>query len=258
MTLELNKIQTLEKLNDKFSKNISIILVAPEHPNNIGAVARAMNNMGFNDLKLVNPCDYLNGGKDGAKTLAMHSHSILTNAKVFKTLNEAIIDKQIVIATTARLRGQHKQLDSSWNLPFLINQFSNNTQIAFVFGRESSGLTNSEIDLCSHFISIPTFGENSSLNLAQAVMVILYEISKILHKNNVPQKNNTDLATSNHIESLKQNLFTVLSKIDYIKSGNESKRWSVFSKIIADKSFTEKEVNILQGVLNKIKEKFNY
>ncbi len=249
MELKLSK-------KNQVSKNISIILVAPEHPNNIGSVARAMNNMGFFDLRLVNPCNYLNNGKEGALTLAMHSQKILYNAKVFSNLNDAIIEKQIVIATTTRVRGQYKQLELSWNLPILFNQFPNDTQISFVFGREGSGLTNSEIDLCTHCISIPTFGENNSLNLAQAVMVILYETSKILHENKIHQKLNLNLATSNHIESLKQNIFTVLSKINYIKSGNESKRWSVFSKIIANKSFTEKEVNILQGVLNKIKENF--
>jgi TrmH family RNA methyltransferase len=254
MNLKLDKTQLFKNEKYKFSKNISIILVAPEHPNNIGSVARAMNNMGFNDLRLVKPCDYLSSGKEGARTLAMHSQNILIDAQVFTNLNEAIIDKQIVIATTTRIRGQHKYLELSWNLPSLFSQLSHNSQIAFVFGREGSGLTNAEIDLCSHCISIPTFGENSSLNLAQAVMVILYEVSKILHLDEIPQKENPNLATSHHIESLKQNLFTVLTKIDYIKSGNESKRWSVFSKIIADKSFTEKEVNIFQGVLNKIKE----
>ncbi len=257
MTLKVNETQFLNKGSHKFSKNISVILVAPEHPNNIGAVARAMNNMGFYNLRLVNPCDYLNGGKEGARTLAMHSQSILADSKVFNNLNEAIVDKQIVIATTTRIRGHHKQLDLSWDLAALFNQFSDDSQIALVFGREGSGLTNAEIDLCNHCITIPTFGNNSSLNLAQAVMVILYETSKILRSNEIPNKRNLNIATSKHIESLKLNLFSVLSKIEYIKTGNESKRRSIFSKLISDKSFTEKEVNILQGVLNKIKEKFN-
>lgn len=239
----------------KLIENISVILVAPEHPNNVGAVARAMNNMGFHDLRLVTPCDYLNGGEGGARTLAMHSQNILAKAKVYKNLSEAILDKQIVIATTTRIRGQHKHLEVSWNMPILFSQFSEKNQIAFVFGRESSGLTNAEIDLCSHIISVPTFGENSSLNLSHAVMIILYETSKILHLNKIPQNKNLNLATSKHIENLKQNLFTVLSGINYIKIGNEGKRWSVFAKLIADKSFTEKEVDILQGILNKIKEK---
>lgn len=253
MISNLDEIQVCKKEIHTFLKNISIILVAPEHPNNIGAIARAMNNMGFYDLRLITPCNYLNGGKEGAKTLAMHSQNILLNASVFKDLKEALVDKQIVIATTTRIRSHHKQLELSWNLPSLFSQFSKDSQIAFVFGREGSGLTNAEIDLCNHFISIPTFGESSSLNLAQAVMVILYEASKILHLEEVQTKGNPNLATSNHIESLKQNLFTVLSKINYIKSGNESKRWSIFSKIIAEKSFTEREINILHGILNKIK-----
>ncbi|KAB8028472.1 RNA methyltransferase [Fluviispira multicolorata] len=240
--------------NQNLSKNISIILVEPEHPNNVGAVARAMNNMGFFNLRLIKPCDYLSGGKEGAKTLAMHSQDILKNAKVYSCLSDALVDKQVVIAFTNRARGQHKSLEVSWNLEKIFTDIRHDYKIAFVFGREASGLTNAEIDLCNICMKIPTFGNNTSLNLAQAVIVILYEASKVLNKIGNTKSENINLATSNHIENLKLNLFFVLGKIGYIKNGNKSKRWSVFSKLIADKFLTEKEVNIMQGILNKIKE----
>lgn len=235
------------------SNNISVVLVAPEHPNNIGSVARAMNNMGFFDLRLVNPCPYLTGGEDGAKTLAVHSQFILENAKIYSTLKEALIDKQIIIGTTTRPRGHHKELSSCWQLDSFLSNLSDATQIAFVFGRETSGLTNLEIDLCNHLISIPTFGENSSLNLSQAVVILLYETSKTINKSNKNNISSEPLASSNHIEKLKDNLFFILKNIGYIKEGNTNKRLNIFSKLISDKKFTEKEVDIIQGVINKIK-----
>ncbi len=243
-----------KETSKNFTKNISVVLVEPEHPNNVGAVARAMNNMGFTKLILIKPCDYLSGGNDGARTLAMHSQDILQSAKVYSDLRSALLEQNFVIALTNRVRGQHKILENSWNLEYVFKQIQNENNIALVFGRESSGLTNSEVDLCDLIMTIPTFGQNTSLNLSQAVMVILYEISKTLNKQESFQEQKVILATSRHIESLKHNLFSVLERIGYIKIGNESKRWSVFSKLISEKYLSEKEVNILQGVLNKIKE----
>ena len=239
--------------NNIITKNISIILVSPEHPNNIGAAARAMNNMGIYDLRLVNPCEYLSNGVNGAKTLAVHSQFILENAKIYTSLKEAILDKEIIIGTTTRIRGHHKQLNSCWDLESFMDRFNDSTKIAFVFGRETSGLTNEEINLCNTIISIPTFGENSSLNLAQAVMVLLYETSKNLYKNKPIYIKEDALANSNHIESMKINLFSILKNINYIKEGNFEKKWGLFSKIISEKKLTQKDVDIIQGVLNKIK-----
>ncbi|WP_186648483.1 RNA methyltransferase [Fluviispira vulneris] len=247
-------INANKKTPMNLSKHISIVLVEPEHPNNVGAVARAMNNMGFTNLILVNPCDYLSGGSDGARTLAMHSQNILQTAKVYSNLHSALSEQNFAIALTNRVRGQHKTLENSWNLENIFQQIQGESHIALVFGRESSGLTNSEVDLCNLLMTIPTFGQNTSLNLAQAVMVILYEVSKSLNQKESTQTQKMILATSQHLESLKHNLFSVLNRIGYIKIGNESKRWSVFSKLISEKFLSEKEVNILQGILNKIKE----
>ncbi len=235
--------------------NICVILVCPEHPSNIGAVARAMNNMGIFELRLVNPCSFLNHGENSARSLAMHSQDILEKAKTYSSLAEAVQDKNIIIGTTNRLRGQHKHLHSIWELEHVLND---SLDIAFVFGRESSGLTNSEIDLCSHIFTIPTFGGTNSLNLAQAVMVILYEASKIIfsRKSNL-NFNPKNIASSQHIETLKNNLFTLLHKINYIKIGNGNAKRSAFSKIIAEKKLSTKEVNIIQGIIQKTEKKID-
>ncbi|WP_158999434.1 RNA methyltransferase [Pigmentibacter ruber] len=232
-------------------KSICIILVCPEHPRNIGAVARAMNNMGVSELRLVNPCEYLQHGHDSAMSLAMHSHEILLNAKVYKSLQEAVSDKNFIIGTTNRIRGHHKYLHSAWTLKNLLETSNDYT---FVFGRESSGLTNSEIDLCNHILTIPTFGSSQSLNLAQAVMIILYEVSKFLYSDGNSNPSNLrykTLAKSEHVEILKDNIMNFLQKINYIKNGNDKKRKSVFSKLVAEKKLTTKEVNIIQGIIHK-------
>ncbi|WGL61152.1 RNA methyltransferase [Pigmentibacter sp. JX0631] len=238
-------------------KSICIILVCPEHPSNIGSVARAMNNMGVSELRLVNPCDYLKHGSESAMSLAMHSHTILLNAKVYSSLQDAVSDKNFIIGTTNRIRGHHKFLHSAWTIKELLKT---NNDFTFVFGRESSGLTNSEIDLCNHLLTIPTFGTSHSLNLAQAVMVVLYETSKYLNSevNAIqPSFKYKTTANSEHIEMLKNNIMSFLQKINYIKNGNDKKRKSVFSKLLAEKKLTAKEVNIIQGIIQKAENKID-
>lgn len=241
--------------SDNFIKknNTCIILVCPEHPSNIGAVARAMNNMGAFELRLVNPCEFLHHGENSARSLAMHSQNILENAKIFTSLQDAVNDKNIIIGTTNRLRGHHKFLHSLWDLN---SNFITESNLTFVFGRESSGLSNAELNLCSHVITIPTFGETNSLNLAQAVMVVLYEVSKIIFKEKQPLKKAKKVAANSiHIEKFKESLFTLLDRVDYIKKGNCEKKKSAFSKIIAENKLSTKEINIIQGIIEKIQKK---
>ena len=154
------------------SASTAIILVEPSHPGNIGAVARAMGNMGATDLRLVNPANPLH---PEAIDRATRAESILRQARTFENLETAIADLERVYGTTARERARHDRVIA---LPELMEEWPTGSgKVGLVFGRESSGLTNQELDLCSRLMRIPTFGEVSSLNLSHAVMVSLYEFS---------------------------------------------------------------------------------
>ncbi len=156
---------------------VSFILTEPSTPENVGAAARALKTMGFNDLLLVNPCDHLS---EPARWLAHASNEILENAKIFETLDQAISDFDFVIGTSAKKRSVRQDY---FPLPEVVGLLSGkmNTvnRVAIVFGREESGLTNKELKLCDLVTTVPLKTAYPSLNLAQAVMLYAYELSKL-------------------------------------------------------------------------------
>lgn len=155
-------------------EKISIILVSPENPDNIGAVARAVKNMGFTDLRLVRPP---RGWLCKAEKMAVAAADILKKGKEFISLTDAIRDLELVIGTTRRLGGRRGAF-----LPFnraiaKIRANSRFRKIGILFGRESKGLSNEDSALCDHLVTIPTGASYPSLNLAQAVIVMLFALS---------------------------------------------------------------------------------
>ena len=145
---------------------ISVILVEPENPGNVGAVARIMKNFGFYDLRLVKPCEI----NEIAYARATHAKDILDNAKIFDSFEKATKDLSMLIATTGKIRKISKHVIEPWKIPKYEN-------IGIVFGRESIGLLNEEIEKCDLVVSIPT-SKYRVLNLSHAVGIILYEIFK--------------------------------------------------------------------------------
>lgn len=160
--------------------NFTFILVKPMVPENIGASARALKNMGFSDLALVNPCEFRTGE---ARWLAHASLDILDNVKVYNSLNDAIAGSDLVIGTTARHRAiKQDYLDVS-DLHSLLGAKSESTQkISIVFGCEESGLSNNDIELCDITSSISMAVDYPSLNLSQAVLIYAYELSHLHRK----------------------------------------------------------------------------
>jgi len=155
--------------------NVYFILVNPGVPENVGASARAMNTMGFRELRLVNPCDYLN---EKALMLAHGSHAVLQEASIYHSLKEAIKDLDFVIGSTAKKRSAKQDSYPAQQIPDLLEKKGKSIEkIALVFGREESGLTNDEISLCDLVTTIPMDASYPSLNLSQAVMIYAYVAS---------------------------------------------------------------------------------
>ncbi len=153
--------------------NVRIVLVNTSDCRNIGSAARAMKTMGLSELILVDPIEMPNGQ---AQALAAGATDVLKNAKVVSTLAEAISDCGLVVGTSARSRTLpwpmleprgcgEKLVEEAYNFP-----------VALVFGRESSGLTNDELQLCHFHVQIPANPDYSSLNLAMAVQTLSYEV----------------------------------------------------------------------------------
>ncbi len=163
-------------------ENIRVVLVGSQEPMNVGAVARAMQNFGLSDLRLVAPeprvqKDLGLGSNSWAYRLAVHAEDILESAGISQSLLEAVSEVQLVIATTVRKRDIYTGavLSAREMAPKAV-QMAQKAKVALVFGRETAGLTTDELDLSQLIVRIPTAPKQPSLNLAQAVMVLAYEI----------------------------------------------------------------------------------
>lgn len=165
-----------EKASQSAIKMPVIILVNPFLDANVGSASRAMLNFGMSELRIVDPrCDILS---ESAQALAAGSIEVLKNAKIFPTLKECVSDLQRVIATTARTRDMTQAVLTPQSAAATAINKECNVNVGIVFGRERNGLTNEELALADSYIFIPTFPSFSSLNLAQAVNIVCYEVWK--------------------------------------------------------------------------------
>ncbi|MBT8112253.1 MAG: RNA methyltransferase, partial [Gammaproteobacteria bacterium] len=170
---------------------IKVVLVEPSHPGNIGAVARAAKTMCIENLVLVNPEEFPSGQ---ARARATGAVDVLERAVVCHSLKEAIADCTFVVGASARERGLQCPEITPDNVGARVWQELEQGNVAIVFGRESSGLSNEELDQCHYLTTIPANWEFSSLNLASAVQVICYEIySAYLKKSSTDKVVNNDL-----------------------------------------------------------------
>ena len=158
-------------------KNVRVILVRPRFPENIGMVARAMANMGASDLVLIEPERW---EKEKAVPLATsQGTALLDSARLAPDLRGALADCTAAVGTTARTGGWRKELLSpERGALFARKTVREGGRVAFVFGPEDRGLGNAEVELCTELVTIPTLSAHPSLNLAQAVLVLLYECVK--------------------------------------------------------------------------------
>lgn len=157
----------------EWQDNIYFVLVEPKEPGNIGASARAMKNMGFRNLCLVNPPSEMT---DEGKWFARNAHDVLDSAVIYSSVAEAVKDKSIVVGTTRR-RGKRRGLIMPADEGALkLYKMAANNKIAILFGREARGLFNEEVEECGFMLTIPSSKMQPSLNLSHAVLIIVYEL----------------------------------------------------------------------------------
>lgn len=233
---------------------IAVVLVEPTQSGNIGSTARAMDNMGITDFRLVNPCHHFNAD---ARMFAMNARYLLHEAKIYKTMEEAVADRHLIIGTTARERDKIKKLSSIHSLETTLGSCTNDSKIALIFGPEQSGLRNEHMNLCNEWIYIPTFGKSSSLNLSQAVLVVLYELSRLYSQEPVQTETAIDPASSASIEGMKNHLFEILETTDYLHRSSKENVWSSFSDIIGRAKPDERDVRMIRGFFNRIQVTLN-
>lgn len=157
---------------------LTVVLVGPQYPGNVGAVARSMLNFGVDRLVLVRPCDHLN---DESRTRAVHAQRVLEGARVVRTLAEAAEGLDHLTAFAARVSARDRShLRAPVTLPDfapVLNGLARESNVALVFGPEDDGLSNDDVDRCDAVVTIPTGAEYRSMNLSHAVTVALYAVT---------------------------------------------------------------------------------
>lgn len=154
---------------------VRIVLVQTQHPGNIGSAARAMRTMGFDQLVLVRPERFPH---PQARALASNAVSVVENARVVDTLEAAIADCGWVVATSARPRHLGDEPLTPWDFAATAQARAQHAKVALVFGPERTGLSNEDLERCNAVIMVPTDPTYASLNLAQAVQLLTWELRK--------------------------------------------------------------------------------
>lgn len=239
---------------------IKIVLVNTSHPGNIGGVARAMKNMGMNNLVLVDPQEF---PSDKASARSSGATDILENATITATLEEAIADCQYVVGTSARQRHipwpivNPRQLVKQ--LTPVITDSNRSEKIAIVFGREDRGLTNEELHLCNSHVHIPSVESFSSLNLAAAVQVICYELRMTLlgHQDETNQPHwgtdwDIELANAEETNNMFQHLEQTLIDIEFLNPDNPRQLMTRLRRLFLRSRLDKVEVNVLRGILTAV------
>ncbi|MFH0954401.1 MAG: RNA methyltransferase [Verrucomicrobiota bacterium] len=226
-------------------KNIRVVLVSPIYSGNVGSVCRAMKNMGLSDLAVAAPRGSWN--LDEARMMALHAADVFENRKEFSTLEKAVADCGLVAGTTARqgLYRGHAQTPRDW-APRLV-ETAKDTRVALVFGRETDGLTNEELAVCTQIIRIPSSSDYSSLNLAQAVMLCCYEIFLASGAAEPPVELSPE-APSAMREKMFEMWRDALLGIGFMKGDKADHMMMGLRRIFSRGKLTVKDIRILVGI----------
>lgn len=227
--------------------HVRIILVEPQEAGNVGAAARAMKNFGFTDLWIV-------GGKDPrtddvSSWWAVGAIDVVENAKRVETLEEALADCHLTVATTA-VRGRHvfEQLAPSDVARLAEEQLSADHRLGVVFGRETFGLSGREVMLCQRTASIPTWPEFPTMNLAQSVAVFCYELGKGLR----PRSDDADPAVHHLVQLLNTHARSLLQEIGYFGDKNADRICAELQALEGRVTLTTREASLLLALVRQL------
>lgn len=228
--------------------DVSIVLVEPQSPGNIGMACRAMKNMGFKQLRIVNGCDRFH---PEALKFAVAAKDVLETAQVFPNLASALSDCTLSVGTTRR-HGKYRQ--EILTPPQVATRFresaASDCRAAVVFGREDNGLTTEELSLCRWHATIPTSAEYGSLNLAQSVLLFCYELSQAGESPGGGRP--LDLAASREMETFFIHMRSSLDRIGFLNEQNPEHIMRSLRRIFFRADLDSREVTVLRGMLTQI------
>jgi len=227
---------------------ISIVLIEPRHPGNLGACARAMQNFGFKDLVLINPfCSPLD---PISRKRAVHAQEILETARrlTFDQLREEF---HTLVATTAIVGTSYNLARAPLKPEELAEAISGldieNKKVGIVFGRETNGLHNDEILACDFTVSIPAPKDNPTLNLSHAATILMYELSKLT---SIPKTGeHIDSAARQDLRQIKKMLDELLDTITFATREKKETQRLVWGRLFSKAFMTKREAFAVMGLL---------
>lgn len=235
-----------------------MVLVETSHPGNIGAAARALKNMGLDELVLVRPRQFPH---PEAAARASGADDVLSHARVVPDLATALTGCGLVLATTARERDQYFRVLDAHTAARRLVDGANRQPVAVVFGAERSGLSNEELNQAHALLRIPANPAYAALNLAMAVQIVSYEI--LCARSGVgaadsapPETSRTEpLATPEEMERLYEHLAVVLEQIDFRdRTQRGTHLMNRLRRLLQRAELDTNEANILRGILTAVQQ----
>lgn len=230
-----------------FLDHVTVVLHQPRFPENVGAAARAACNMGISRLMLVSPEDC-----DLTRILTMATHAaadLVENMEIHSDLAVALKPFHYIVGTTARTGGQRQELKTPREIAERLVPICANNEVALLFGPEDRGLTNAQLRYCHALVTIPTSGF-SSLNLAQAVMIVCYELMTAGDKPTdhfAPR-----LATRRELDGMYEHLRETFVKINFINPDNPDYWMQNIRRFFSRIGLRARDVKIIRGICRQI------
>lgn len=231
------------------SGRFAFVLVRPQSSGNIGAAARALKNMGFADLRLVAPRNY---DAREAAARAVHAGDLLATAVLYPDLPAALADRTLVVGTTARGGSYRSEARAPRHAAAELVAASAANRIAILFGPEDFGLTNQDLKHCQRLITIPAAPEYASLNLAQALILVAYELRlAVAGPPDAPA--DAEFAAAGEIDAMLARLERALITIGFLPADNPDHIMFTIRAMLGRGGLRPRELDILNGVARQVR-----
>ncbi len=236
-------------------RSILILLVEPENCDNIGAVCRAMKNMGLEELRLVKPPV---GWLAAAKKMAVSGYDVAENARVFSTVREAVQEAAFVVGTTRRARRFNSQRATFRKTISEIRRIALKKSVIIMFGKESKGLDNDSLDVCDRITEIPASPVYPSINLAQAVMITAFSL--FYAEGDPTQKadlgRDGEFVVKGEVLELLKTMQKALIQLEYNEEPElEQRILSTFHSLFKRNGLLKRELQMFKGLSRRIQER---
>jgi tRNA/rRNA methyltransferase len=242
---------------DDLLGKIRIVLSHTSHPGNIGAAARAMKTMGLSRLTLVNPKRFPDAE---AVTRAVGADDILQRATVCESLDVALADTVFAVAVSARHRNLGPEPMQAREAAPEVLALAAGGDVALVFGNETAGLSNAEVQRCQRTVFIPANPEYTSLNLGSAVQLLCYELRLAAFDGCPPVVTkaipfSSPLATNDDIERFYAHLERVMIATEFLDPQHPKRLLPKLRRLFGRAELERDEINILRGILDAVEKK---